>query len=715
MQRSVRHAIVRIAILTGIAAALAVAAVTLDATPALAAPALDVAGGCEPDPVRTGAAVMTCTIEFTNSGDETANDVQTSLFLSPNCGLPTPFLPPLLYLYVDGVLQTGYADLPLFLSLGDLAAGQSKEVVAKSVVQNLAAGRFGGELTVTADGLAPTPIDLCWTVDPGAAEPATDITLSKTLTSPPPGAQGVFNEATFEVVLRNSGSQSVTALSLIDLLPFGMDLASANPPSNASDPLGRPAWDLSAFGLSSLPPGAEVELSLTLRVEPGECAPVDNSIVALTTAGGVEQEHAAFTNRVVVLGDCSEPPPPPEPEWCLYWAPDESDAWEAPCDEPVCWSLTPGSDFYQPAFDCDAEYCWFTPPGEGIPALELCSAEVCWLNFDGEFEFYQPVFCDFEFCEFTSPDGKESFSEFCEFPICWSMPPEGGRWEPVFGCGEFGDVCWATPPFDGASTLFPCELKACFVTPPAGVIVYTFGDGGGAFPCESADEEEVCWPLPPGATEAFSQPVACEDTDLYCVFTPPDGGLQFVFACEIVEQIPLCWGIDEEIAGLIGVPLDTLIPRPCEAGEEPTPPTAPISVPAEVVQGVSTPVEAVEGTVEPIEPLPSAGSTPATLEPSSRVEPIDGPTSPPPDDNTPGGPTSPHDPSANVDDEPEDLSDVLGFGPSPRSSVGAPDSGYGPPQDANDSPWPAVAAVLAALGLASTTGGLLAARRRTGR
>ncbi len=426
-----------------------------------------------------------------------------------------------------------------------------------------------------------------------------------------------------------------------------------------------PRRNNAATGLSSLAPGAEVRISATFGAGEFGCTTTDDLVVVqATTAGGAQEDYIAFADRVVEVGDCGAP------DFCVYFAPGDQGATEAPCDQPVCWSQAPGSDFYQPAYDCGAEYCWYAPPGEGTDVLRPCAEEICWISFSGEEgDFLYDVPCNFEFCEYSAPDGSVSFTSPCGERYCWTSPPEGGTWQSVYGCGEFEDLCWVTPPDGGTSFLwYGCSEPVCFPVAPDGLL--DFGQGQYPTPCEP--EVDLCWPAPADGGTFYSYPVGCEEVPYYCVATPPDGGPSFVLWCDY----EYCWVPAGEL-GLstdFDIPPDLLVPSECAEGQQGQtggPPAS--SIPVETVQGVSTPAVLVEGSSEPVDLLPSASITPAELVPSSRVEPIPGGGQGGGGDDTEVPPAT----GGPKDDEPDRIEDVLDLtkpGGTDVNIAGFPDS-----------------------------------------
>ncbi len=711
-------------------------AVSLGPGAAQAAPALQFEGSCEPSPVRPDEGVLiTCTVRWTNSGDETAANLQGILSPAGTCDLPSLLFPPLIYQYRNGEL-TSNTSLPLFTNLGDIGPGETLEVVTQIAVREYGTGQYGASVTATSqdDPSVTAGGDVCWSVEEGAAAPPTNLAVTKTLLTefdypdtepvPPPTpedgqpvpvepspGEAYPEEAEFEIVVSNVGGVAMTSLAILDVQVGDAVLVGAEPPATGTDPLGRPTWDLSAFGLSSLAPGEDLRLLTTMGPPPeGQCSYADDLVVVTATPeGGGAEDYVAFSDRGIPVGPCDYFPG----DYCWHYPP-EGEPTIAPCDAVVCWAQPPGGDEYREVYDCDTgvDYCWFIPPGEGEPALAPCGEDVCWFSpGDGGSDYYYDVPCDIQFCEYTAPDGSTSVRDWCEYPVCWSTPPEGGYWDVVWGCGEyedeFGGWCWYTPPGDGGpSQLGSCDHPYRFaVNLPEGATDFGFGPDVVTF------DGPACWPVPPDEGPFYTYVVPCDEVEYIGWVRPPNDGPAF----PVYGEGQYCWEpVPPDIVLPPGVvlPDDLLIPTYCQEGEEGKVGVPGSSVPAEVVDGTSTPAEIVEGTVEKLEPIQSAEVIPAEVVRSERVEP----DAPEPDGSA--GPENVTPPSNSGPEAPTRLADALGLtqrqsdaDTSTLDAEGLPDSGAGVAGDA-PAPWAwAVVVALAAAGLLLLTAAATLQRR----
>lgn len=669
--------------------------------------ALDVS--CDPGTVRPHeTAVITCTIVLTNAGDETAENVSTSVWLSDNCRLPTNLIPPLIWERVNGEL-TQSRDVSLSAHVGDLGPGATYEVVIQIATTTGGPGQEGGNITFSS-GSIHVSSDICWTVENGAAAPPMNLQVTKTLlTDPPDDPDTAPAEAEYEITVSNQSSAAATDLTLLDVeLGGGVHLVESTPVATGSDHLGRPTWDLGAFGMSSLAAGGELTVNVTIGPdEEGYCAYSDG--LAVVYAG--DESYAAFADRATPIGGCDYS----EPDYCEFFSPDGETSTSAPCAEEVCWAQPPGGAEYQPAYTCEVESCWFYPPLEDeSPFLLPCAEDVCWFVSDaGDFDYAFPAQCGTEFCEYTAPDGSTGFDSSCDEPVCWSQSPSDGSYQSVWGCEEYGDWCWFSAGVAERDFLEFCGTELCFPIVPDGLI--TFGE---SYPISCEYASNYCWFVPPeGVDQFYSYAEYCESEYYVCWAVPAGDGIAFPIDCEY----EYCWQPlppDVDLPPEVDLPPDVLVPGECGDGDDPITPVSGGTLPVETEEATSTPAELVDGSVVRTPAQPSARVESATLLPSSRVEPIgpgqgggnhnDGKD----DTEIPSGPPEEEDDGT--------LADVLGLTPDTEGTTqtgaevvvaGAPDTGMGPGSASTTGTWLAGVS-LAAAGALSVGAGLALRRRR---
>ena len=614
---------------------------------ASAQPALTITGGCTPDSVRPGEpALITCTVNITNEGTETATNLVGNLGLASGCSLPNP-LPTFIDRTHNGELVST-APLELSFDLGDLPPGATFETVSRLIVSASGTGIVGGQVSVFSrdDPAVSASGETCWTVSADAAAPPTNLQVTKTLLSelifpepvpaplpeplsppngdvvvavpPPPPPPSGLEKAEFEIVVTNVSGADMSDVTILDVQTGSAVLLSAEPPASGADAVGRPIWNI-----ATLPPGGEFRIVASYGPPPdGSCAYADDIVVvSATPAGGLVEDYVAFANSGVSVGTCAFI----QPSFCEHFPPGDGFPVFAPCDEKVWWAAPPDGGDYQPVFNPTPgeEYCWYVPPASAIvrvegPVLSPCSEPVCWISFGslGE-DFVGQIPCDFQLCNYTAPDGSQTFQEGCELPVCWSMPPGGGDWQIAFGCGESNQLCWFSSPSQESSFLEPCQFDLCFSTPPPGV-----REGGAPLHVPCDEGVDLCWPLPLDGQAEFSYPVPCTEVDDICwVMQPGDQGA-IPIPCTVefcLELLPDDVTVDPPPPTDGGF-TEPGVPAPCPPDGSGTSGVPGTSVPAVVEQAVSTPAELVDGTSAKIEPMPSSAVLPAQLVPSERVE-----------------------------------------------------------------------------------------------
>jgi hypothetical protein len=561
---------------------------------AQAAPVLDVDGQCTPGTLRpAAAALLTCTLTVTNTGDATAMNVaaQPSAPTAP-CALASP-------IYIDRTVN----GVPMAASgsrynLGNIARQTSAQSVTRIAMINQGTGARG--MKVTAFSLTNTSIqasdDFCWTVDPNASDPSMRMEVTKTplnaggCVTPPisepaaleakshrafeqrrnehlahilPGAepQGFFGgcpppprpdyggpvpisqpdptpgTVEFEIVAKNLSGPAVLDVSVLDVETGSGAFVSADPPPTGMDFLGRPFWNAGTLDLDE-------EYRITASYgpqQPDRCLMAyDVAIVTSTVTGGGDEDYAAFPGSGQQVGNCEGGGG--NSTLCWHYPPDDS-GFGGPtveqCNQEVCWiqfDFGGGEVFWEPHFgDCEEEVCQFFPPDggeEGFGSSGPCDLPPCWVPHGPADSFhYDQSGCGAETCLHTSPDENTSIYQGCDFPVCWTMPPGSPTWEARFfeEC-ELEDPCWFMPPGKGEPVVNDCALELTDV-------------------CWSTDffggEEGVATPTD------FDGPVLLNSTDFYftlpcdftfCEFTAPDGVTTANASCES----EICWSQSPE-------------------------------------------------------------------------------------------------------------------------------------------------------------------------
>ena len=707
---------------------------------ASAQPALTITGSCTPDSVRPGEpALLTCTVSITNEGTETATNLVSNLGPASGCALPNP-LPTFIDRTHNGEM-VATDPLPLSFDIGDLAPGATFETISRLIVSDFRTGVVGGQVSVYSadDPAVSVSGNTCWTVSADATAPPTNLQVTKTLLSelsfpepgpvplpvplpepapvpppppeplsPPNGDVVVFvdppavelrpapvpglEKAEFEIVVTNVSGGDMTGVTILDVQTGSAVLLSAEPPPSGTDAAGRPTWDA-----GTLAPGGEFRIVASFGPSPdGNCAYADDVVVVTATpAGGPAEDYVALADFGVNVGPCVFI----QEIYCEHFPPGGGFPVFASCDEKVWWGVPTDGGEYWPVFNPTPgeEYCWFVPPVSPVvrvegPVLQPCSEPVCWISFGalGE-DFVGQIPCDFQLCNYTAPDGSQTYQEGCDYPVCWSMPPGGGDWQIVFGCGEVQEYCWFSSSGQ-ESFLEPCQFDLCFSTPPPGV-----RDGGAPLyvPCDRG--VDMCWPLPPDGQAEFSYPVPCTEVDDICWVLEPDieGAYQIPCDAAFCFEPPPDVTVDPppplSSPSTDGGSTEPGVPVPCPPDGSAMIGVPGTSVPAVIEQAVRTPAEIVEGTSEKVEPMPSAEVLPAQLVPSERVD------------------LAPDRCCVFADGGGDNL---LGPPGSPEAAgIGAPATGAGPASEGGSAlPW-ALALGLAAAGLAFA-GGAWQLRRR---
>ena len=603
-------------------------------------PLLEADVSCEPALVRPDVpALISCTLQLTNAGDETAPDLVGTISRTADCAVPGRFV------FVDAIVNgelRPQGPVQLSTELGDLGPGETLEASTRLVATNFGLGLTGGAVSVVSetDPFVGAEANACWEVAADAELPPSNLqvttTLRRELASPAPApllqeppprpedgspvpieTPGGANpdQAQFEIVVTNVSAVAITDLTILEAQLGSAVFAGAEPPASELDPIGRPVWDLSAFGSSSLGPGEELRLLATSAPPAGaDCSFAENLVmVTATPAEGSPEAYAAFADAGMSVGPCGV-----IQDLCWHYPPEGEPVVER-CDAEVWWAEAPEGGEFSPVADASGEeYCWFLPPGEGAPALAPCAEPVCWSPLPAS-PTLAPDACGVEVCEYTAPDGSASFRDACDAPVCWTSAPGSGAWQTVDGCGEAEELCWFTPPGEGEPVLRRCS-------------------------------DQVCWlPVSDGGAERFFD-VRCT-VDL-CQYTAPDGSLSVRDDC----TFPVCWSAPPEggawqpVSGCGQFDQLCWFSPPGDAGPSQLsscryPVEGSVSTPAEIVAGTAepfeppasaevTPAQLVEGTVELLGPLASAGALPAEL---VRTEPL----APPPTavDVVPGGET----------------------------------------------------------------------------
>jgi len=264
------------------------------------APSLSLAfsAGCNPTFRPDIWVPVDCTISITNSGSSVLS------FGGATVGSYEGTTPEFFTVWSkgDGQFQPATSNVITWPAV-QVAPGATAQVEALTLVQ-MHEGTFRFNLEMRADGQPLAPQTLQYTATPGAADPPTDLLLTKTLVENPAECETV----TFETRITNQGSSAVTALTLTDRLD-GTVLVSASPsPAAQYADAGLIRWDLASLGKQSLAPGESLVVRTTYGVaQSWQCAQAGGGVVAEATIGG-EQRPYGTRPAVKLVGNC--PPIP---------------------------------------------------------------------------------------------------------------------------------------------------------------------------------------------------------------------------------------------------------------------------------------------------------------------------------------------------------------------------------------------------------------------
>jgi hypothetical protein len=551
---------------------------------AQAAPALSFDGSCTPDTVRpAAAALITCTISVTNTGDMPALNLaaQPSAPSAP-CAIASP-------IYIDRTIN-GVA-VPASgtrYNLGNLVPNAKVTSVTRLAIINQGAGLKGTKVTVfsQADPSIQASGDVCWNVDASATNPSFRMEVTKTpvnaggcggfltgsaseplagrLRSAPSPHEGILERllrhsesapapapqggacwppppkpdyggplpvnppdptpglVDFEIVVRNLSGPAVLDISVLDVETGSGVFVQSDPPPTSTDFLGRPVWDV-----GTLDQGEEYRIVAGYGAQqPDRCLMAyDVAVVTSTPTGGSAENYVAFPGAGQQVGNCEGGG---SSELCWHYPPDDGYPTQERCDEEVCWFHNTDGDYYYPVYEgsCDQEFCQFSPPvASGYEAFAPCDQEVCWLDFSGQGDYYEDVPCSIQYCENTAPDGSSSTRTSCNFPVCWSMPP-GGEWRAIyFDCNQ-QNMCWYVAPGGIQDELSSCADPVCWINLYGDTYMFRV-------PCS----ETFCEYTAPDGTTTYRS--YC-DNDV-CWSTPPEGGAwqQVGYNCQVDGY--WCW------------------------------------------------------------------------------------------------------------------------------------------------------------------------------
>jgi len=184
-----------------------------------------------------------------------------------------------------------------------VAPGKTAQAEALTLVR-MHEGRFRFNLEMSANGQPLASQPLQYTATPGAADPPTDLLVTKTLVENPAECETV----TFETRVTNQGSSDVTALTLTDRLDGAVLVAASPSPAAQYPDAGLINWDLASLGKQSLAPGETLALRTTYGVaQSWQCAQAGGVVVAEATIDG-QQRLYGTRPAVKLVGNC--PPIP---------------------------------------------------------------------------------------------------------------------------------------------------------------------------------------------------------------------------------------------------------------------------------------------------------------------------------------------------------------------------------------------------------------------
>jgi alpha-tubulin suppressor-like RCC1 family protein len=247
--------------------------------------------GCSPTFRPDVWVVIDCATTTNNNGSSTAIGSATSI------GSYTGMVPDYFAFWsrADGRFQPIPAHTTTWPPV-DLAPGETLQGDKLTLVR-MHEGTFQFEL-VDANGAHL--VSMQFTATPGAADPPTDLLLTKSLVSSAPDNA----TATFETRVTNQGASPVTALTLTDRMDSNV-LVSAEPSPSAQYPEAELVqWNLASFGKQSLAPGETLTLRTTYgAAQPTECASAGGGVVVQATVDGQQRLYGTRPDEQPV-GNC---------------------------------------------------------------------------------------------------------------------------------------------------------------------------------------------------------------------------------------------------------------------------------------------------------------------------------------------------------------------------------------------------------------------------
>lgn len=226
--------------------------------------------------------VYQCLIRATNTGDEPARDIVTSITGSSGIILDAYFI----LFEVDGSPLPIEPTAKSFSAGGELAPGVTANVRLVVLLKTTEEGAYDAVWTTRANG------DVVFT-DPIHYEARDDAEAPPTGLSVEQVGRSRGRQAIFTTTITNHSSSSVTRLLLMEHYgPNGVEPAGSSPREwEYYGGANLAKWDLSAFGLDELAPGETLSLETTYESR-GNCY-VQSGVLVEATVDGEQQLYGA--------------------------------------------------------------------------------------------------------------------------------------------------------------------------------------------------------------------------------------------------------------------------------------------------------------------------------------------------------------------------------------------------------------------------------------
>jgi hypothetical protein len=226
--------------------------------------------------------VYQCLIRATNTGDEPARDIVTTITGSSGIILDAYFI----LFEVDGSPLPIEPTAKSFSAGGELAPGVTANVRLLVLLKTTSEGAYDAVWTTRANG------DVVFT-DPIHYEARDDAEAPPTGLSVEQVGRSRGRQAIFTTTITNHSSSSVTRLLLMEHYgPNGVEPAGSSPREwEYYGGANLAKWDLSAFGLDELAPGET--LSLETTYESRRNCYVQSGVLVEATVDGEQQLHGA--------------------------------------------------------------------------------------------------------------------------------------------------------------------------------------------------------------------------------------------------------------------------------------------------------------------------------------------------------------------------------------------------------------------------------------